>query len=360
MQSTQDYLQIINVSKSYGNFWALREVSLAIAKGEFVCFLGPSGCGKTTLLRILAGLEAQSSGELFQAGQNISDRAASERDFGIVFQSYALFPNLNVQDNVAYGLVNRRHARDQVQARVRDLLELVGLQAAKDQFPSELSGGMQQRVALARALALSPGLLLLDEPLSALDARVRAHLRSEIRKLHGSLDITTVMVTHDQEEALTMADRIVVMNKGRIEQVGTPEEVYSNPSTPFVANFVGMSNRIDARVTAANQVDWGSQQVLTCKLPLGLAPGKPVSLAIRPEHIKLHLNGVRPNTLGARVRGIEFLGPFCRVALHVDDYVEHLVADLSTEQVRELSLKPGLPLAVHIPSDRIQVFEGHS
>lgn len=215
-------------------------------------------------------------------------------------------------------------------------------------------------MALARALALSPGLLLLDEPLSALDARVRAHLRTEIRKLHSRLGITTIMVTHDQEEALTMADRIVVMNEGQIEQVGTPQEVYANPATPFVANFVGTSNRILATVAAQNKVDWANGKfALECDLPLGAAPGKPVSLAIRPEHIKLRVNDAQSNTLQVNVQSIEFLGSYCRVSLGMPEADLPLVADWSTETVRNLSLACGSSLSVHIPSERIQVFEGH-
>ena len=355
------YLQISNISKSYGDFWALRDVSLTILKDEFVCFLGPSGCGKTTLLRIVAGLETQTSGRIFQDAVDVSDRPPSQRDFGIVFQSYALFPNLTVRDNVAYGLVSQRMKRAQINSKVSELLELVGLKHAHDKYPAQLSGGMQQRVALARALALSPGLLLLDEPLSALDARVRTHLRTEIRKLHSRLGITTIMVTHDQEEALTMADRIVVMNEGRIEQVGTPQEVYANPATPFVANFVGTSNRILATVAATNKVDWANGKLaLECDLPPGVAPGKPVSLAIRPEHIKLRADVSQPNTLQAHVQGIEFLGSYCRVALGVTEVELPLLADWSTETVRELSLACGSRLSVHIPSERIQVFEGHA
>ncbi len=220
---TAPYLRIERLVKQFGAFTALKDVSLEILPGEFVCFLGPSGCGKTTLLRAIAGLDIQTSGRIFQAGKEISTLPASQRDFGIVFQSYALFPNLTVAANVAYGLVSRGVPKVEIQNRVVDLLQLVGMPEAARKYPAQLSGGQQQRVALARALALSPGLLLLDEPLSALDARVRAHLRSEIRQLHQRLRVTTIMVTHDQEEALTMADRIVVMNQGVIEQVGTPD-----------------------------------------------------------------------------------------------------------------------------------------
>src|SRR6266545_5113545 len=213
------YLRIQHVTKKFGAFTALDRISLEVYPAEFVCFLGPSGCGKTTLLRAIAGLDIQTSGRVEQAGRDISALPPTKRDFGIVFQSYALFPNLTAAANVAYGLENARAKRAEVARRVRELLDMVGLGEHGDKYPAQLSGGQQQRVALARALATSPGLLLLDEPLSALDARVRVHLRHEIKQVQRRLGVTTIMVTHDQEEALTMADRIVVMNHGAIEQI---------------------------------------------------------------------------------------------------------------------------------------------
>src|SRR6266853_2693656 len=214
------YLRIEHLTKAFGAFTALHDISLEIHEGEFVCFLGPSGCGKTTLLRAIAGLDPQSSGTIRQKGRDVSALPPAQRDFGIVFQSYALFPNLTVTDNVGYGLVSRRQARGAIAQRVDELLALVGMPDSGSKYPAQLSGGQQQRVALARALATSPGLLLLDEPLSALDARVRLRLRHEIKQLQRRLGVTTVMVTHDQEEALAMADCIVVMNQGVIEQIG--------------------------------------------------------------------------------------------------------------------------------------------
>src|SRR5262245_43907144 len=218
------YLRVRDLVKRFGPFIALKEVALDVSRSEFVCFLGPSGCGKTTLLRAIAGLDPQDQGTIEIAGRDVSRLPPAARDFGIVFQSYALFPNLTVFDNVAYGLVNRRRAKAEIAGRVGDLLALVGLHDQGSKYPVQLSGGQQQRVALARALATSPGLLLLDEPLSALDARVRVRLRDEIKALQRRLGVTTIMVTHDQEEALAMADRIVVMNQGVIEQVGTPAD----------------------------------------------------------------------------------------------------------------------------------------
>ena len=223
------YLRVRNLSKNFGDFTALKDISLDVYESEFVCFLGPSGCGKTTLLRAIAGLDIQTTGTIEQAGRDISALPPSERDFGIVFQSYALFPNLTVYKNVAYGLENRKMPKAEIAKRVAELLDLVGLSNQGAKYPAQLSGGEQQRVALARAMATSPGLLLLDEPLSALDAKVRVFLRKEIKDLQRRLGVTTIMVTHDQEEALTMADRIVVMDHGVIGQVGTPEEIYVRP-----------------------------------------------------------------------------------------------------------------------------------
>src|SRR4029077_1922307 len=225
------HLRVSAVSKRFGAYSALEDVSLSVEAGKLVCFLGPSGCGKTTLLRVIAGLEVQDAGSSTIAGRNVTHLPPAQRDFGIVFQSYALFPNLTVAQNVGYGLVNRRRVRTEVNARVREMLELVGLTEHAEKYPVQLSGGQQQRVALARALATSPSLLLLDEPLSALDARVRVRLRDEIKTLQRGLGVTSILVTHDQEEALAMADQIVVMNRGRVEQVGCPAETYGRPAS---------------------------------------------------------------------------------------------------------------------------------
>ncbi|NJO72226.1 MAG: ATP-binding cassette domain-containing protein [Oscillatoriales cyanobacterium RM1_1_9] len=254
----EPYLRIEGVNKSFGSFVALREIYLDVYPGEFVCLLGPSGCGKTTLLRIIAGLEQQTSGRVIQGGKDVSNLPTSRRDFGIVFQSYALFPNLTVEQNIGYGLHNEGRPKSEIQAKVNELIDLVGLEGNAHKYPSQMSGGQQQRVALARALAQSPGLLLLDEPLSALDAKVREKLRSEITHLQKRLGITTVMVTHDQAEALSMADRVVVMDKGYIAQVGTPHNIYQEPNSPFVANFIGIMNFLKGIVLASNQVCCGN------------------------------------------------------------------------------------------------------
>ena len=238
------FLSLQNLKKQFGQFTALNDISLAIEKGEFICFLGPSGCGKTTLLRMIAGLESCEQGEIWQDGADITHLPPEKRDFGIVFQSYALFPNLTVFENIAIGLRQQGAGKAAIEQQVNHWLNTTGLPQIGDKFPGQLSGGQQQRVALARALILSPGLLL-DEPLSALDAKVRIHLRETIRTLQKQLGITTIMVTHDQEEAMAMADRIVVMNHGVVEQIGTPQAIYQQPASRFVAGFIGAMNFLD-------------------------------------------------------------------------------------------------------------------
>ncbi|HET7096115.1 MAG TPA: putative 2-aminoethylphosphonate ABC transporter ATP-binding protein [Casimicrobiaceae bacterium] len=352
------YLLIERLTKQFGAFAALKDISLEIPAGEFVCFLGPSGCGKTTLLRCIAGLDTQTSGRIFQGGKEISTLPASKRDFGIVFQSYALFPNLTIAANVGYGLVSRGIPKVEIRTRVDELLRLVGLPDAARKFPAQLSGGQQQRVAVARAMALSPGLLLLDEPLSALDARVRAHLRLEIRRLHQRLGVTTIMVTHDQEEALTMADRIVVMNQGVIEQTGTPTEIYRRPDTAFVADFVGHTNFLPAVVTGPKQVRFGTID-LGCDLDIRPGAGHDVTLAIRPEDVVvLNVVASMPNMLRAKVAEIEFLGSFCRVGLTINggNGAPALVADFSINAVRDLAIEAGKEISIALPPERIRVF----
>ncbi len=350
------FLRIEGIRKEFGAFTALRDVRLDVTQGEFVCFLGPSGCGKTTLLRIIAGLEAQSAGSIWQAGRDISALPPAERDYGIVFQSYALFPNLSVYDNVAYGLVNRRSGRAAIEARVAELLKLVGLPGSGAKFPAQLSGGQQQRIALARALATSPGLLLLDEPLSALDAIVRVHLRQEIRALQQRLGVTTIMVTHDQEEALSMADRIVVMNEGAIDQVGTPLEVYREPATPFVADFVGKVNMLGATTQAPGVVKIGTRS-FSGAASTGAA-GRNVRIYLRPEDIV-----ARPiaegdaNVLDATIEKIEFLGSYCLVRVRATEIGQPLTVYLSLNFLSEQGLEAGSPLRLRILTERMRVFE---
>ncbi len=359
------YLRIERVAKSYGAFQALRAVDLEVFEGELVCFLGPSGCGKTTLLRAIAGLAPQDSGRIVQAGQDISNLPPSRRDLGIVFQSYALFPNLTVAENVGYGLVTRRLPRAGIEARVHELLELVGLATSAKKFPAQLSGGQQQRVALARALATSPGLLLLDEPLSALDARVRAHLRHEIKHLTKRLRVTTILVTHDQEEALAIADRIVVMNHGVIEQVGTPLEIYRSPATPFVADFVGKMNSWPGTLDGDHRVAVASLRFVvepessggTLPAPFGGSHG--VVLCVRPEDVVVGnaAHDAPSNAFEAVIDAVEFLGSFVRLTLAVaGDGAPPLLADLSIQAARALAPSEGDRVAVTLPPDRLRVF----
>ncbi|MDP2415968.1 MAG: putative 2-aminoethylphosphonate ABC transporter ATP-binding protein [Hydrogenophaga sp.] len=369
------YLDVRGVGKRFGAFWALKDVSLRIEAGEFVCFLGPSGCGKTTLLRIIAGLEQQDGGQILQKGRDISGLPSSQRDFGIVFQSYALFPNLNVNDNVGYGLQGKGLGRSAVAERVKGLLDLVGLSQSGAQYPAQLSGGMQQRVALARALATSPSLLLLDEPLSALDARVRAHLRTELRQLHQRLGVTTIMVTHDQEEALSLADRIVVMNHGVIEQVGTPQTIYQQPCSAFVADFVGKTNPLSARLSGPGRANWHGLELACEHLP-HLPDHTEVTLTVRPEDIVLHPHsehGDNPeshgtlqaplhasNRLGVTVHNLEFLGPFCRVSMHLAQNGQILVADVPTAQALHMGLAAQRRLTIDLPARHIRVYGAHA
>jgi iron(III) transport system ATP-binding protein len=354
------YLRIRELSKRFGEFIALDRISLDIHEGEFVCFLGPSGCGKTTLLRAIAGLDPQTHGTIEQAGRDISRLPASKRDFGIVFQSYALFPNLTAARNVAYGLENAGLPRPRIEARVRELLGTVGILDHGDKYPAQLSGGQQQRVALARALATSPGLLLLDEPLSALDAKVRVHLRHEIRQLQRQVGVTTIMVTHDQEEALTIADRIVVMNRGVIEQVGTPVEVYRRPASAFVADFIGVMNFMTAVFVRPGAVRLGGLD-LACDIE-GLPDDASLTIAIRPEDIRVQgVTGSEENAVQVHIKAMEFLGSFFRVDLAGDalDGVT-LRADLAVDLARRLDLGEGQSLPVVLPRRRIRVYPGPS
>ena len=359
--SARAYLRIDRLTKKFGAFTALDRVSLEVYEGEFICFLGPSGCGKTTFLRAIAGLDIQTSGTVEQDGKDISALPPAERDFGIVFQSYALFPNLTAHKNIAFGLENQKLGKSKINARVAELLELVGLPEQGNKYPAQLSGGQQQRIALARALATSPGLLLLDEPLSALDAKVRGHLRHEMKLLQRRLGVTTVMVTHDQEEALTMADRIVVMNQGVIEQVGTPTVIYREPDSLFVADFIGAMNQ------AAGRVDGARIRVGDLSLDArqhGLADGTSIVAAIRPEDIvprgvegETVGNGSGVNQIDVTIEDMEFLGSFWRVSLQNPALGDtHLLADISINAVRHLDLDIGASIEVDLPANRLWVF----
>lgn len=367
VMTIQPYLQLRDVRKEFGTFTALSDINLTIAKGEFVCFLGPSGCGKTTLLRIIAGLETPTSGSISQASADITRLPPAERDYGIVFQSYALFPNLNVTDNVAYGLVNRRVDRTRINQRVAELLKLVGLPGSEGKYPSQLSGGQQQRIALARALATSPGLLLLDEPLSALDALERVRLRQEIRALQQKLGVTTIMVTHDQEEALALADRIVVMNHGVIEQIGSAMDIYREPASPFVADFVGKVNVLPGSLSG-QQLSVGTFSVALPQQPIQDAPSaatRAVKVYLRPEDVLARPIGTSaasfaaddPHVFDSVIEKIEFLGSFCHVHVATPAFAPHkLTVYLSLNFLTEFSLVVGSPLRLKLLPERLRVF----
>ena len=349
-----EYLKIENIHKSFEQFEALKNINLSIQEGEFICFLGPSGCGKTTLLRIIAGLEQQNNGQIVQAGENVSFLPPEKRDFGIVFQSYALFPNLTVADNISYGLKNHRKNRVAIQQRVEELLAVVGLSGSEHKYPAQLSGGQQQRVALARALATKPGLLLLDEPLSALDARVRASLREEIKRTQRELGVTTIMVTHDQEEALSMADRVVVMNHGTIEQVGTPEEIYHQPNSQFVADFVGVMNFLPSRLASPTVLEVSGKR-LCCSGDHSFAANSEVHMAIRPEAVELSDNCC-DKSLSAQVVGMAFQGNIIRSSLQLDACGSRVLADISLDRLNHLGIKPGKRLGLKLPAKNIHLF----
>jgi iron(III) transport system ATP-binding protein len=349
----EPYLTLSGITKRFGRFTALSGITLAVERGKLMTFLGPSGCGKTTLLRVIAGLETQDDGAIVQDGREISRLPAMQRDYGIVFQSYALFPNLTTFANVAYGLVNRRKGHDEIRRRVAELLKLVGLPEAGDKYPGQLSGGQQQRIALARALATAPGLLLLDEPLSALDALERLRLRGEIRALQQRLGVTTIMVTHDQEEALSMADVVVVMHQGRIEQVGSPQQIYRDPASAFVADFVGKVNVLSAVAEGAGRFRVGSLLLEGTHGAAAVAPGTRVKLYLRPEDILVDgaIHGPA-NAVSGKVSKIEFLGAFCLVTVTLAGAEDQpLVVNLSRHSSDEMNLAEGSELRLGLPPD---------
>ncbi|MCW2785286.1 MAG: cysA 3 [Marmoricola sp.] len=314
-------VELTDLTRVYGSNRALDGLTLHLEPGELVCLLGPSGCGKTTALRILAGLDEATSGTVEVGGKDLTHTPANKRDMGMVFQAYSLFPHMTVLDNVAFGLKLRGVDKAQRSTKAGDMLDLVGLGVHKQKFASQLSGGQQQRVALARALAIEPSVLLLDEPLSALDAKVRVQLRDEIRRVQLDVGTTTLFVTHDQEEALAVADRVAVMNAGNIEQIGTPEELYTQPSSAFVANFVGLTNRVPGELRG------GAVLVHGATLPLlGAAqPDGQVTALIRPENIEF-----APDGLAATVVASSFLGNVRRTQVRLaDDSVLSVQHDVS-------------------------------
>ncbi|MDR1520093.1 MAG: ATP-binding cassette domain-containing protein [Planctomycetota bacterium] len=352
-------LEISGINKRFGAFPALRNVTLTVGKGEFVCILGPSGCGKTTLLRVIAGLEKPDSGTVRIEGFDVTDAPVSRRGVGIVFQSYALFPNLDAMRNVAFGIRRPGWSRRDVRRRAGELLSLVGLEECAGKYPAQMSGGQQQRIALARALATEPAMLLLDEPLSALDAKVRADLRREIRSLQRRLGITAVMVTHDQEEALTMADRVVVMVNGGLAQFASPEEIYRLPSTPFVADFIGSMNFLPRWRLESGLARYGS-----CSLALAGYPesGKVnITLAIRPEDVRIGRDGFGANQLIAHVEAVEFKGSSYRVTLKIPNNrstrAQRLDAIVPPREYAFLRLRSGECVTVSLPAESLLCFD---
>ncbi|GGE08086.1 putative spermidine/putrescine transport system ATP-binding protein [Gemmobacter megaterium] len=318
------FLEIEHLEKSFGTNRVVKDFNLSVAKGEFISLLGPSGCGKTTVLRMVAGFESPSTGAIRIDGKDVVKLRPNQRNIGMVFQAYALFPNLTVAQNVAFGLKVAGVGRAEREARVVEMLRLIGLPDKGPSYPFQLSGGQQQRVALARALAVRPQVLLLDEPLSALDAKIRVSLRAEIRQIQRELGITTIFVTHDQEEALSMSDRVVVMNGGVAEQVAEPFEIYNRPATRFVANFVGQLNRIEARVIAPTTGEieiGGTRHMLGRSLPSG-----DVALALRPEALHMGADPARELNLTGQVTEVDFLGSVIR--LRVDVAGNRLSADV--------------------------------
>lgn len=334
-------LKISNVSKVFDKNVALNNVNLDIQAGEFICLLGPSGCGKSTLLRIIAGLEQPSEGKVYIGDRDVTNLPPSRRNFGIMFQSYALFPNLSAFENVAYGLRNKKMKTRDIEERVNRLFDMIKLSNAKNRLPSEMSGGEQQRVALARALATEPDFLLLDEPLSALDAKVRISLRKEICNIQKELKLTTIMVTHDQDEALTMADRIIVMNKAVVMQSGTPEEIYEKPENQFVADFIGSINFIDDRKSKA----YGFSQ-----------KGE---TAIRPEKIAISREKQESDMRG-KITDIEFRGFYDRVSVNVNHIIYgdlNLAVDVPFQTAKAMGFHVNDNVFIKLPREEMLTFE---
>jgi putative spermidine/putrescine transport system ATP-binding protein len=342
-------VRLEGLSRHYGSVVALDKLDLTLEPGQLIALLGPSGCGKTTTLRLLAGLEDADAGRVIVGGRDITHVSASKRDMGMVFQAYSLFPHMTVRQNVAFGLRLRRVSAAERDRRAIEMLELVGLAEHATRYPHQLSGGQQQRVALARALAIEPQVLLLDEPLSALDAKVRAQLRDEIRRIQLEVGITTLFVTHDQEEALAIADRVGVMRAGHLEQLAPPTEVYSRPATSFVAEFVGLSKRL------AGEVKDGSVIVRGCTLPLVErdTPNGQVVALVRPEAVTLASQGAAEpaGPLAGTVIAVTFLGATSRVTVDLGD--ARILAQLSTADATALSA--GSPVALTIRPDPVLV-----
>jgi putative spermidine/putrescine transport system ATP-binding protein len=356
------FLELEGITKYFGQVTAVDHVNLTVEQGEFVTLLGPSGCGKTTILRMVAGFEVPSEGNILLDGEDITHRAASKRPMGMVFQSYALFPHMTAEQNIAFGMTIKKQSKDKVKQRSGELLELVGLSDKGRSYPHQLSGGQQQRVALARALAVEPKVLLLDEPLSALDAKVRVTLRNEIRQIQQRLKMTAIYVTHDQEEALAISDRIAVMMGGHIEQLGNPEEIYSAPRTVFAATFVGTSNHFQGVVdSAAEGLCQVEQQTLQVPPIQSMSKGDHVLVIVRPEEVSIQRSETEASNnadgVGNHIVGVielrTFLGPFTRFLVRVNDN-SVMTADVPSQQAREFFVAERVVLS--FPRNACQVF----
>lgn len=346
------FLELTNVRKAFTEPAAVDNFNLKAETGEFISFLGPSGCGKTTTLRMIAGFELPTSGTITIDGKDMTNVPPNKRNVGMVFQSYALFPNMNVADNIGFGMMVAGRPKEEIRKRAAEMLDLIHLPKFGDRYPNQLSGGQQQRVALARAIAMSPKLLLLDEPLSALDAKIRVELRSEIRRIQRQLGITTIYVTHDQEEALSLSDRIVVMSAGKIEQIGTPFEIYNFPTTAFAASFVGQLNMIPIKVSDSTHCTFGGQP-LTFGQPTQFSPGREARLAIRPEEFRLG-NEAGRNVLNGKVESVTFLGAIVRVKVDLGGAM--VSVDLFNERTLVLPTI-GQAVVVSFPPDSCWLME---
>ena len=350
-------LKLEQLTKRYGNLTAVDHVNLEIKEGEFICFLGPSGCGKTTILRMITGFETVTEGNVIFNDRIINDLLPKKREFGIVFQSYALFPNMTVEENIAFGLKMRKWARKDIKERVDKMLDLIGLSDWRKLYPAQLSGGQQQRVALVRALAPDPQVLLLDEPLSALDAKIRLRLRAEIKRLQQELKKTMIHVTHDQEEALSIADRVVVMEKGQFRQVGRPIDIYKNPTCNFVADFVGTSNFFSGHRTV-DVVDIGSRKIKVRQN--GDRREESVSLAIRPENVEVFKGDSIPqvsepmNLSTGKIEVVVFQGAAVRLLIRLNG--EEIISDIIEKDFEHRALKTGDRVYVYCAPESYLVF----